>query len=178
MGTFKGQTERLVLRSIVPEDLENVYKGLSHPDVIKYYGVNYSTLESTKEQMQWFQDLEKNETGIWLAICSKKDLAFLGATGLNNLIKIHRKAELGFWLFPEFWNKGIISEAVPVLLDYAFNDLKLHRIEAVVETGNFPSAKVLKKLGFKHEGRMVDCEIKNGKFISHDFFALLNSEEL
>ena len=45
------KTERLLLRQFADTDLENVFKGLSHPKVIKYYGVNYQTLEATKEQM-------------------------------------------------------------------------------------------------------------------------------
>ena len=56
------KTERLLLRQFIKSDLENVFKGLSHPDVIKYYGISYTSLEATKTQMQFFADLEKNET--------------------------------------------------------------------------------------------------------------------
>ena len=81
------KTDRIYLRKIKPSDLENVFKGLSHPDVIKYYGISFKTLEATKEKMTWFADLEKNETGIWWAVCSKKDNRFLGAGGFNDLCK-------------------------------------------------------------------------------------------
>ncbi|HXS58631.1 MAG TPA: GNAT family N-acetyltransferase, partial [Hanamia sp.] len=59
------KTGRLLLRRFVPDDLEKVYEGLSHPDVIKYYGVSYDSPEATKEQMKFFSDLEKDGTGIW-----------------------------------------------------------------------------------------------------------------
>ena len=52
---------RLLLRQFADSDLENVYKGLSHPDVIRYYGVSYDSLEATKAQMKFFADLEKEE---------------------------------------------------------------------------------------------------------------------
>lgn len=55
------KTERLLLRQIVENDLENVFKGLSHPDIIKYYGVNYQSLEATKEQMTFLQTLKKTK---------------------------------------------------------------------------------------------------------------------
>lgn len=53
------KTERLLLRQFADSDLENVFKGLSHPEVIKYYGVSFQTLEATKEQMLFFADLKK-----------------------------------------------------------------------------------------------------------------------
>ena len=53
------KTERLLLRQFIASDLENVYKGLSDPEIIKYYGVSYKTLEDTKAQMQFFCRLRK-----------------------------------------------------------------------------------------------------------------------
>ncbi len=165
------QTNRLILSQFTANDIENVYKGLSHPDVIKYYGVSFKTLEETKEQMQWFADLEKNETGIWWAIRSKDNQEFLGAGGLNDLSKKHKKAEIGFWLLPNFWGKGIMKEDMNSILDYAFNTLNLHRIEGFVESNNQNCKNALKKVAFQYEGTMKDYKIKNGKYISIDIFA-------
>jgi len=58
-------TERLILRKIIELDHEHIYKGLSHPDIIKYYGIQYSTLEETQEQMNWYANLEKSNSGMW-----------------------------------------------------------------------------------------------------------------
>src|SRR5688572_7252902 len=113
-------TDRLLLRQFVDADLENIFKGLSHPDVIKYYGVSYQTEEAAKEQMKFFSDLEKNETGIWWAVCSSGNKIFYGAAGLNGLNKKHRKAEIGFWLLPEYWGKGVMAEALPLIWNYGF----------------------------------------------------------
>lgn len=165
------RTERLLLRQFVNNDLKNVFKGLSHPDVIKYYGVSFQTLESTKEQMTFFAELEKNETGIWWAICSLDNQAFYGAGGLNSLNKEHKKAEIGFWLIPDFWGKGIMKEAMPLICNYGFDNLELHRIEGFVESENKNCKNAMAKLDFQHEGPMKECEIKNGKFISLDIYA-------
>lgn len=167
------KTERLLLRQFADSDLENVFKGLSHPEVIKYYGVSFQTLDATKEQMLFFADLEKNDMGIWFAICSVDNRTFYGAGGLNNLSKEHKKAEIGFWLISRFWGQGIMKEAIPLICNYGFNDLELNRIEGFVESENKNCKSVMAKLDFQYEGTMKDCEIKNGKFISLDIYAKL-----
>ncbi len=168
------QTERFILRQFTSADLENVFRGLSHPDVIKYYGISFSSLEATKEQMTWFSDLEKNNTGIWWAICSKADNTFLGAGGLNDLDKDNRKAEIGFWLMPENWGKGIMKEVMPHICRYGFEKLNLHRIEGFVDSENKNCKNALAKLDFNYEGTMKDCEIKDEKFLSLDIYAMIN----
>ena len=77
-----------------------------------------------------------------------------------------------------YWGKGYIKEAADVVIEYLFDQLKIHRLEAYVESGNENSSKVLKKLDFQHEGLMRDCEVKNGEFISVDLFARINPKEL
>lgn len=165
------QSERLVLRQFTDSDLGNVFAGLSHPKIIKYYGISFDSLEATKEQMTWFSDLEKNETGIWWAVCSKEDGRFLGAGGLNDLCKENKKAEIGFWLLPESWGKGYMTEAMPLIFNHGFDHLGLHRIEGFVEPENAACKNALAKLKFKLEGTMKDCEIKNGSFISLDIYS-------
>ncbi len=165
------QSKRVLLRQFVASDIEHVFRGLSNPDVIEYYGVSFDSLEATKEQMIWFSDLEKNEQGIWWAVCSKEDGEFLGAGGLNNLIKEHKKAEIGFWLLPEHWGKGLMTGTIPLILQYAFDTMGLHRIEGFVETNNQNCKKALAKLQFNLEGTMQDCEIKKGRFISIDIYS-------
>lgn len=171
MGNNHLNTQRLTLRPIQETDLENVYKGLSNPEVIKHYGVSFSTLEETKEQMQWYQELVENETGFWWAIELSESGKFVGAVGLNDIKIEHRRGEIGFWLLPEFWGNGYVTEAAFKVLAVGFKDFNLHRIEAWVESGNTGSEQVLKRLGFTHEGSFKDYEIKNSQLISVDIFA-------
>ena len=166
-------TSRLLLRPFHDGDLENVFKGLSDPTVIKYYGVNYKSLTETQDQMAWFKELEANNTGIWWAITDIEDKLFYGGIGLNNLSQEHQKAEIGFWLLPSFWGKGIVKEAVDLVCTYGFKQIGLHRIEALVESENKNCKNLMAKLNFKHEGTMQDCEVKNGNFISLEIYAKL-----
>lgn len=172
------KTTRFLLRQISNNDLENVYNGLSHPEVIQYYGISYDSLEATQAQISWFSQLEKDETGIWWAIESLESHEFCGAIGFNNLNKQHKRAEIGFWLLPNAWRKGIISEVLPNVCQYAFEKLGLHRIEAQVETENSACKNVMKKNNFLFEGTLKECEFKDGKYISLDLFALINSKDV
>ena len=170
-------TDRLRLRQFKDSDLGNVYEGLSHPDIIKYYGVSFNSLKATEEQMTWFSDLEKEGEGIWWAVCSKEDGSFLGAGGLNDINTENKKAEIGFWLLPEYWGQGIMAEAMPLILDHAFNKIGLHRIEGFVESENKNCKKALAKLNFCLEGTMRECEIKNERFISLDVYSILANSD-
>ncbi len=165
------QTDRLLLRQFRPADINNVFYALSHPDVIPYYGISFRTLEETQVQMDWFAELEREGTGLWWAICSPDDTTFYGACGLYLINPQHRKAETGFWLLPEYWGRGIMREALPVMLDYGFRQRNLHRIEAFVESENGNSKRILEKLDFAYEGTMRECEIKNDRFISLAIYA-------
>ena len=167
------QTERLTLRVITASDINHIHAGLSNPDVIRFYGVSYPTLEDTKEQMDWYQGLLDNNTGIWWTMTEGAENRFIGAIGINDLEETHKKAEIGFWLLPEFWGKGYVVEAANSVMNYANAELNIHRLEAFVETENSGSEKVLSKLGFAKEGVLRDSEIKNGKFISLSIYSYL-----
>lgn len=113
----------------------------------------------------------KNKTGIWWAVCSLDNDTFYGAGGLYNLNQKHKKGEIGFWLLPQFWQKGIMTEAMTVICNYGFEHVHLHRIEGFVETENLPCKNAMRTLHFDHEGTMKDCEIKDGEYISLDIYA-------
>ncbi len=169
------RTENYLLRQIVDADLENIFLGLSNPEVIKYYGISYSTREETKEQLKFYRELEQNETGIWWAICSLNNDIFYGVIGFNNRNLIHRNAEIGYWLLPQYWGKGIIKNALPVVCNFAFQELKLHRIVAMIESENIASKKTVEQFRFNYEGTMKECEFKDGCWIDLEIFALINN---
>ncbi|QQR88172.1 MAG: GNAT family N-acetyltransferase [Flavobacteriales bacterium] len=161
-----------------PEDIHHVFRGLSHPDVVRYYAISFASLEATQEQMDWFAALERDGTGWWRAIRATENNTFLGAIGIYKIDRQHRRCEIGYWLLPEHWGKGIASWAMPLVIDHAFSTLGLHRIEAQVETENHASRKLLERFGFKHEGTLRESEWKDGKAISLDVFALLGGERV
>lgn len=168
------KTENLLLRPINESDIPSILRGLSNPEVIQYYGVSFFSLEEVKVQMDWYARIEREETGRWWAIADPADEHFYGAIGIHDIHPQHRKAEIGFWLLPAYWGKGYIIEAATRIIKLSFDDLDLHRIYAFVESENHSSKKVLLKLGFVYEGTMKECEIKDGKWIDLEIYALLD----
>jgi len=169
-------TENYFLKEIEAPDIENIHKGLSNPEITKYYDVHYPTLEATKVQMDWYQNLKKNGTGIWWGIYDKSDHQFCGAGGFNELVKQHKTAEIGFWLLKEYWGKGILKEVMPKLFELGFTKLDLNRIEGYVISQNTKCKKALEKINFTYEGTMREAEIKNGEKIDVDIYAILKKE--
>ncbi len=170
------ETENYLLKEIEASDIHNIHKGLSNPEITKYYDVHFSTLAETQEQMEWYSDLKKNGTGIWWGIYNKTADEFCGAAGFNNLDNKNKKAEIGLWLLKEAWGKGILNEVMPKLFEIGFTELDLNRIEGSVASDNLKCKRALEKINFTYEGTMKEAEIKNGQKISVDFYAILKSE--
>lgn len=88
----------------------------------------------------------------------------------------HARAELGYWLGTPYWRHGYATEAARAVLEYGFATLGLHRIYASAFRENTVSAKVLQKLGMKHEGCLRQHVLKWGRFIDLEMYGLLRSE--
>ncbi|WP_062061727.1 GNAT family N-acetyltransferase [Aquimarina longa] len=170
------ETKNYILKEVEYSDIKNIHKGLSDPDITKFYDVHFPTLEAVKEQMDWYEELKKNGTGIWWCIYDKVDHQFCGAGGFNSLQQEHQRAEIGFWLLKDFWGKGIMKEIMPRLFEEGFTTLKLNRIEGYVVSSNIKCKNALEKINFCYEGTMREFEIKNGSKISVDIYSLLKSE--
>ena len=170
------KTENYILKEIEDSDINNIHKGLSNPDITKYYDVHFSTLEETKVQMEWYRDLKKNRTGIWWGIYDETDDEFCGAGGFNSLDNKHKKAEIGLWLLKDYWGKGILNKVMPKLFEKGFTELDLNRIEGYVVSDNTKCKRALEKINFTYEGTKRESEIKNGQKISVDFYSILRSE--
>lgn len=170
------ETENYILKEIESSDIEKIHKGLSNPEITRYYDVHFPTIEDTKEQMEWYRNLKIEGTGIWWGIYDKQNNEFCGAGGFNGLDKQHKKAEIGLWLLKEFWGKGILKEVMPKLFEQGFTELKLNRIEGFVVSENIKCKSALEKINFRYEGTMRECEIKNGEKIDVDFYSILKSE--
>ncbi|PTU65676.1 alanine acetyltransferase [Chromobacterium sp. Panama] len=170
------QLERLTLREFRAEDLPNVFYGLSHPEVIKHYGIHYASEEDCRAQMRWFDDIRADGSGLWLALETREDERFLGAVGISSWSEQHHCAELGYWLLPEHWGRGYMREALRGFLRLAYRRFPLNRVYAQVEVDNLGSGKLLRSVGFTLEGVSRECEWKDGRYLSLANYALLRAE--
>lgn len=165
-------TKNLVLRPVEPSDQQKVFEGFSHPEVIKHLGITYPTFEATAEQMAWYKNNRENGTGYaWVLTHAQHD--FMGVFSIYYINTTHHRAELGYWLFPEFWGKGFAKEALHALLKHAATDLNIHRLAAEVEPENQASIALLQSCGFERDGILRDVEFKNGKFIHLEIWSII-----
>lgn len=156
------KTNRLFLEDIKRNDIEWVYRALSNNEVTKYYGVQFNTLEETKEQMDWYEELLSSKTGIWWKLTLQENRKPIGACGFNNYNEKIGQSEIGFWLFPKYWKKGYMREALKSVIRYGFETMALKIIYAEVEEENKASLKVLENIGFCEKPEKAFIENKGG----------------
>lgn len=96
-----------------------------------------------------------------------------GSIGLHLQTDILRKnAEIGYWLGEPYWNKGIITKAIPQMIDYGFKNMDIVRIFARIFGNNIASQKVVEKCGFKLEGKYEKTLFKNDQFLDEFIYAI------
>lgn len=166
-------TERLDLIEIRQNHLGDIFKLFGDEEVTRFY--NLLPLKEEQEGqklLEWFRNRNKDGLGIRWGIAPKGESNIVGTVGFNNYLKNHR-ANLGYDLQREYWNKGYITEALSVVINFGFNNLEINRIEAEVMQSNVASEAVLGKLGFKNEGILRQWMYWNGNHYDMTMFSLL-----
>ncbi|ELO1774529.1 GNAT family N-acetyltransferase [Vibrio fluvialis] len=174
MLTTKIETERLILRALAEDDARDLFGIFSDHDVMKYW--NSSPWVSIDEARLFIansvQAINSN-TEVTLGIYLKSTGQLLGKIMLFNYAKESRRAEIGFGVSRNFWGKGIVLEAGTALIEYAFKNLQLRRIEAEIDPDNISSGKALERLGFVKEGFLRQRWEVNGIVSDSAIYGLL-----
>ena len=169
------ETERLILRRVLPSDVKEMFELRSNPETMKYIPrplvTNYDEALAHIKMME--DKIETNE-GITWAITLKGDDKMLGVIGHYRIKPEHYRAEVGYMILPEYHGKGITTEAVQCVVDYGFNTMQLHSIEGVIDPENEASQRVLQKCGFVKEAHFKENEFYDGKFIDAVVYSKLN----
>jgi RimJ/RimL family protein N-acetyltransferase len=137
---------------------------------------------SEREALDFIREMRSSEPGTpgeWFqfAVELKERGQLIGDCGLKT-VEDGRQAEIGFTLSREHQGKRYASEAVSRLLDYAFGDLALHRVVAIVDKENVPSVALLERLGMNREGSFVQNAWFKGHWTSEYLYAILRDQWL
>lgn len=168
------ETERLFLRRITNDDVNEVFELRSNPETMKY--IPRPLVKNNEDALAHIATIEERiQTNLAInwAITLKRGPKLLGIIGFYRLQPENYRAEIGYMILPEFHGKGIVPEAVKKLIAYGFEDLKLHSIEAVIDPENYASEKVLQKCGFTKEAHFKESEFYEGKFLDKVIYSLL-----
>lgn len=100
----------------------------------------------------------------------------IGTCTLASIDRDNRRAEIGFALAQQYWGRGLIQRALPTVIDFAFERLRLHRIGADADPRNAASIRTLEKLGFQREGLLRECYFHLGEIQDAMLFGLLQQD--
>jgi len=169
------ETERLILREIMPEDAPAIFAIFSDPKITQYYDLyTYVDMEQAEELIDFFDESFENERAIRWGIARKEDNVLIGTCGYVWLRQY--RGEIGYELASAYWRQGIMSEAIEAILEYGFEQIGLNRIEALVMVENAASAGLLRSLGFTEEGVLREHDFFKGQFHDMRLFSLLRRE--
>ncbi|MFH1138351.1 MAG: GNAT family N-acetyltransferase [Pseudomonadota bacterium] len=159
------ETERLILRPLEISDSETVMALAGTKEVYRTtlliphpYQPGMAEKWIAAHPSQFY-----NDEGVTLAITLRLEKKLIGAIGLK-ITKEHHRAELGYWIGHEYWNKGYCTEAAAAVVTYGFNTRNLHKICANHFESNPASGRVMTKIGMTREGRLVDEICKDGQY--------------
>lgn len=115
----------------------------------------------------------RNEKLNW-AVTEKGADKLIGIIGYPNFKPESHRAEVGYVLNHEYQRKGIMYEALRAVLDYGFNVMQLHSIEAIIRTDNMASIQLIEKAGFTREALFRDYVYHNGRYWDEYVYSLIN----
>lgn len=171
------ETERLLLREILPADAPAIFRLFADPNVTRYYDLETYTQErQAQELIEFFDESFELERAIRWGIERRVDGVLLGTCGYVWLRRF--RGEIGYELHSDYWRQGYMTEALDAILEFGFTELGLNRIEALAMVENDASAGLLRKVGFQEEGVLRQHDFFKGAFHDMRLFALLKDEYL
>lgn len=176
---------RVQLSKITFDHVAHIYNLLQTPGVLDY--LTLKTPSSTEEirqyviflQNQWI--MNSDYTYMIEAIKQtpeNREIIPVGQISLYDLNFVHRRAEVGIWLGSQYWKKGYATEALQLMIHYAFEDMQFNRIQAHIFLENVSSQRLFERIGFKREGTNRQYVMKETDPCDVYAYALLKSEWL
>lgn len=167
-------TERLVLRPFAPADAPAIQRLASDRAIAE------STLliphpYPEGAAAEWIAGHDDASNNHIFAITLREGGGVMGAIGLH-VDSNHDRAEIGYWIGVPFWNRGYVTEAAKVIVEYVFNTLNLNRVFAFHFTRNPASGRVLQKIGMNREGTMRQHIVKWGEHVDVDYYGAVRAE--
>ena len=171
---LEGMTMRAWREDDVDEALEVVIRNREHLQTyMQWMTPEYSIENARKFVVEAIKNrLDKKTLGLALV----RDGHVIGSTGFNRLDWNARVCEIGYWIDKDEEGKGIVTRACRAMIEYAFDELEMNRVEIRFSTENTKSAAIPERLGFMREGLLRQADVLHGR--AHDFliYGLLADE--
>lgn len=171
------ETERLILRPLGRGDAASLLALYSLPQVTEFTDI--PTMQEEAQALRWIEQLNSLRSagqGLRWGVFDRESGGLIGTCGFHHWDQNRRRAEISYDLSPRYWGQGYMREALQAVLHCGFEQMRLHRIEALVDPRDTRSQNLLYSLGFKMEGVLRDHDFIKDRFQDDMVFALLEGE--
>ncbi|MBD3404382.1 GNAT family N-acetyltransferase [candidate division GN15 bacterium] len=175
LPTIDGVTIRL--RQLKRSDAASFAHNANDRQVTRYLHLPHPyTLLDAQQWVKQTHSLARRKRMYAFGIEHKESRQVIGMVGLHHIDRANRLCELGYWIGRTYWRRGYTSEAIRLILPFAFDYLRMQRVQARVFHPNTASGKLLEKLGFTYEGCWRRAEYVHGRWFDVRWYAILKKE--
>ena len=176
-GSAPLRTDRLAIRPWRPEELDTYYRLRGDPGVVQYLYDEPVDREGARVKLASLRS-ELSEPGHWMNVAVEVVASgqIVGDVGIGWISDVHRQADIGYSFLPEHRGHGYATEAAAAMVDLAFTELGAHRVCGRLDARNTDSARVLERLGMRHEAHLVENEWVKGEWTDEAVYAVLAEE--
>lgn len=168
---------RVELRCLTPADGQAILTVFGDPEVMRFWSSPpLRDLTAAARFIEQVRDLFGSRQLFQWGICLRETNEVLGTCTLLNVVRAHRRAEVGFALGRSAWGQGFATEALELLIKFSFEKLDLHRLEADVDPQNERSLRLLERQGFRREGLLRERWHHLGETQDAIFLGLIRRE--
>jgi [ribosomal protein S5]-alanine N-acetyltransferase len=171
------ETSRLTIRLVTAADLPELLEFNSDDAVTRY--LPYENWKGMDDAQEWLgratTRLAAGEALQFVAV-QRETGRVIGSCLLFHFDQASRRAEIGYLLGRRHWGAGYMFEAMKALVDFAFADMNLRRLEAEIDPRNLASAKLLERLGFTREGLLRQRWDLKGEFTDSGLYGFLRTD--
>jgi ribosomal-protein-alanine N-acetyltransferase len=171
------ESERVCVRLTLESDLPALLAVNGDEEVTRFLG--FAPWKAMADAEAWFQRisaLQAAGSALEFAIVAKRTGGVIGRCGLFEFDEVNAQTAVGYVLGRAYWGQGYMREALTALIDCAFLEMNLRRLEARAEAPNTASAGLLRRLGFSREGVLRERWISNEETVDAEVYGLLRHE--
>ncbi|MDF3074483.1 MAG: hypothetical protein K0S54_2150 [Alphaproteobacteria bacterium] len=170
-------TRRLTLRPIAADDVTGLHEMFSDAETMRFWDRPPTRdIEETKTRLNW-SVTSPPQAHVMFAIVRSADQRMIGLVNYFARQPWNQRLEIGYMAHRSVWRTGVMGEALPPFLDYCFDGLQTHRIEATIEPDNGASRGIARSMGFVCEGGPMRDRLRNGdSYRSLMMYGLLESD--
>ncbi|MCU7619132.1 GNAT family N-acetyltransferase [Chryseobacterium sp. PBS4-4] len=171
------ETDRLILQKMDSKTMNQIFETKSENEIKNILGITSEEEFARHKKIYQYGYESYNQKMMNFKIIHKQSSQVIGNCGFHTWNPQHCRAEIGYDLnSDEFKNKGYMKETLKKVIEFGFREMKLNRIEALIDENNTPSRKLLDHFGFTKEGIVRGHYLVDGIFEDSVLYSLLKYE--